>query len=263
MHMEKDLINIIWLSEKRRKLMQLLKDGPKDIDEIKSTFNVSSRLIVPQIKQLEKEKIIIENNGMFQLSNIGELLIDKMLEIIDINILLDKDRDYWEKQKLDSLPPKMYERIGDLKNNFLYEYDITNVFEIPPPFYPHLLKTKHYFMLLPYFHPNVIRETLNVTKNGTKTTLIAIQEVFERIKVEFREDLTKLINSPNLEIRILDEEVESPAIFITDDLMLIGFITEEGVWDDRELISLDEKALNWAKELFTHYKHMSTPLKEI
>jgi predicted transcriptional regulator len=151
-----------------------LKDGPRDIDDIKSTFNISSRLIVPQIKQLEKEKIIIENNGVFQLSNIGELLIDKMLEIMDINILLDKDRGYWEKINLSSLPPQLYERIGDLKNNYLYEYDITNVLEISPPFYPHLVKTTRYFMLLPYFHPNVIRETLNITKNGTETTLIAI-----------------------------------------------------------------------------------------
>ncbi len=261
--MEKGLINTIWLSEKRRKLMQLLKDGPKDIDEIKSAFNVSSRLIVPQIKQLEKQKIIIENNGIFQLSNIGELLINKMLKIIDINILLDKDKDYWENRMLNSLPPHMYERIGDLENNYLYEYNINNVLEIPPPFYPHLVKTRHYYMLLPYFHPNVIRETLNITKNGTKTILIATPKVVKRIKKEFREDLTKLIYSPNLEIRILDEKTKPPALFITDDLILIGFATEEGVWDDRELISQDEKALNWTQELFIYYKDMSTLLTEI
>lgn len=240
-----------------------MKDDPKDIDEIKSTFNVSSRLIVPQIKQLEKQKIIIENNGIFQLSNIGELLIDKMLKIININILLDKDKDYWEKRTLNSLPPQMYERLGDLKNNSLYEYDVTNVFEIPPPFYAHLVKTNNYFTLLPYFFSNVIEETLNITKNGTKTILIATPEVFERIKREFLEDLTKLINSPNLEIRILDEETNPPALFITDDMILLGFAPEEGVCDDRELISQDEKALNWAQELFMYYKHMSIPLTEI
>ncbi len=261
--MKNDLLNTIWLSEKRRKLIHLLKDGPRDIDEIKSTFNVSSRLIVPQIKQLEKQKIIIENDGVFQLSNIGELLIDKMLKIIDINILLEKDKDYWEKRTLNSLPPQMYEKIGDLKNNYLYEYNINNVLEIPPPFYPHLVKTNHYFMLLPYFHPNVIRETLNITKNGTKTILLTTPKVVRRIKKEFREDLTKLINSPNLEIRILDEKTKPPALFITDDLILIGFATEEGVWDDRELISQDEKALNWTQELFIYYKHMSTPLSGI
>ncbi|HII80563.1 MAG TPA: DUF1724 domain-containing protein [Methanosarcina sp.] len=80
---------------------------------------------------------------------------------------------------------------------------------------------------------------------------------------EFREDLTKLINSPNLKIRILDEKIKPPAIFITDDLMLIGFTTEEGLWDDRELISQDEKALNWAQELFVCYRNMSMPLTEI
>lgn len=45
--------------------------------------------------------------------------------------------------------------------------------------------------------------------------------------------------------------------------MLIGFTTEEGLWDDRELISQDEKALNWAQELFVCYRNMSMPLTEI
>lgn len=52
--MQKSLLDTIWLSEKRKHIIQYLKEAPRDIEELKILFDVSSRSIVPEIKKLEK-----------------------------------------------------------------------------------------------------------------------------------------------------------------------------------------------------------------
>jgi predicted transcriptional regulator len=44
------LSDTVWLSEKRLNLLLLLMEGPRDIDQIKTSLNVTSRGMMPQIK---------------------------------------------------------------------------------------------------------------------------------------------------------------------------------------------------------------------
>ena len=68
--MESSLLDVLFLSEKRKNLLLLLLDGPKTIEEIKSTLDVRSSPIMTQIKILMKQDFNVENNSCisFQVS---------------------------------------------------------------------------------------------------------------------------------------------------------------------------------------------------
>ena len=75
--MESSLLDVLFLSEKRKNLLLLLLDGPKNIEEIKNILDVRSSPIMTQIKILMKQDLIVENNRLYKLSSIGEILVPK------------------------------------------------------------------------------------------------------------------------------------------------------------------------------------------
>ncbi|MDD4248513.1 MAG: ArsR family transcriptional regulator, partial [Methanosarcina sp.] len=59
--MESSLLDVLFLSEKRKNLLLLLLDGPRTIEEIKNTLDVRSSPIMTQIKIMMKQDLIVEN----------------------------------------------------------------------------------------------------------------------------------------------------------------------------------------------------------
>jgi predicted transcriptional regulator len=54
--MSSSLCDTIWLSEKRKNLLLLLMEGPRDIEQIKTSLNVTAKAMMPQIKILKKQE---------------------------------------------------------------------------------------------------------------------------------------------------------------------------------------------------------------
>ena len=104
--MESSLLDVLFLSEKRKNLLLLLLDGPKNIEEIKNTLDVRSSPIMTQIKILMKQDLVVENNRLYKLSSIGEILVPKMKTILETFNVFDKNHDYWINQDMTSIPPE-------------------------------------------------------------------------------------------------------------------------------------------------------------
>ncbi len=64
--MESSLLDVLFLSEKRKNLLLLLLDGPKNIEEIKNTLDVRSSPIMTQIKILMKQDLVVESRQALQ-----------------------------------------------------------------------------------------------------------------------------------------------------------------------------------------------------
>jgi len=60
--MDKDLIDLLFLSQKRRDLLLLLKNGGRTIEEIVSILHVTPTGMLPQIKKLKEEHLILQEN---------------------------------------------------------------------------------------------------------------------------------------------------------------------------------------------------------
>ena len=60
--MNSSLLDLILFSEKRKDFLLLLKEGPKSIEEILEKLQVSRTALLPQIKKLKEENLVIHEN---------------------------------------------------------------------------------------------------------------------------------------------------------------------------------------------------------
>jgi len=225
--MKISLIDLAFLSEKRKDLLLLLEEGPKTGDEIKTALNVNSTSIMPQIKKLKEGHLIVQDdNNEYRLSDMGEIVVEKMEPLLDTVRVFEENYDYWINHDFTAIPEHLLNRINELGNYFMLEADLNRLFEVPEDFKKNLLASKHIKMFLSYFNPLHIEIYSELVRKEAEMCLIMTEVVTERF------------------------------------CSLVLF-DKKGKFDHQRLISFDESALKWCEELFLYYKDMSRRLEKI
>ena len=86
-------------------------------------------------------------------------------------------------------------------------------------------------------------------------TIIVTPKVYERLVEEDEKRLQKIIQRENVTFLKLEETgMIVPSMTITDVFVYIYFFNNDGVYDNKIIVSLDDITRSWAKDLYKHYK---------
>ena len=66
--MKLELINLLLFSDKRKNFLLLLAEGPKSIDEVLDLLQIPRVSLLPQIKKLKEEELIVQEGNICRLS---------------------------------------------------------------------------------------------------------------------------------------------------------------------------------------------------
>jgi predicted transcriptional regulator len=261
--MKISLIDLAFLSEKRKDLLLLLEEGPKTGDEIKTALNVNSTSIMPQIKKLKEGRLIVQDEkNTYRLSDMGEIVVEKMEPLLDTVRVFEENYDYWINHDFTAIPERLLNRIDELGNYFMLEADLNRLFEVPEDFKKNLLESKHIKMFLSYFNPLHIEIYAEIVRKEAEMCLILTKPVFDRMKKDYFEDLKMLVESKNTEVYICEKNVTLKDV-VTERFCSLVLFDKKGKFDHQRLMSFDESALKWCEELFLYYKAMSRRLEKI
>lgn len=261
--MKISLIDLAFLSEKRKDVLLLLEEGPKTGDEIKTALNVNSTSIMPQIKKLKEGRLIVQDDkNTYKLSEMGEIVVEKMEPLLDTVRVFEENYDYWTNHDFTAIPEYLLNRIDELGNYFMLEADLNRLFEVPEDFKNNLLESKHVKMFLSYFNPLHVEIYSELARKGAEMCLILTEPVFDRMKKDYYENLKSLMESKNIEIYICDKNVTLKDV-VTERFCSLVLFDKKGKFDHQRLMSFDESALKWCEELFLYYKEMSTRLEKL
>ncbi|WP_292376519.1 helix-turn-helix transcriptional regulator [Methanosarcina sp. UBA411] len=261
--MKISLIDLAFLSEKRKDVLLLLEEGPKTGDEIKTALNVNSTSIMPQIKKLKEGRLIVQDDrNTYRLSGMGEIVVEKMGPLLNTVRVFEENYDYWINHDFTAIPESLLNRIDELGNYFMLEPDLNRLFEIPEDFRSNLLESRRIKMFLSYFNPLHVEMYLELAKKGAEICLILTEPVFERMKADYYEDLKFLVESKNVEIYICDKNVTLKDV-VTERFCSLVLFDKKGKFDHQRLMSFDESALKWCEELFLYYKDQSIQLEKL
>ncbi len=261
--MKISLIDLAFLSEKRKDVLLLLEEGPKTGDEIKTALNVNSTSIMPQIKKLKEGRLIVQDDrNTYRLSGMGEIVVEKMEPLLNTVRVFEENYDYWINHDFTAIPESLLNRIDELGNYFMLEPDLNRLFEIPEDFRSNLLESRRIKMFLSYFNPLHVEMYLELAKKGADICLILTEPVFERMKADYYEDLKFLVESKNVEIYICDKNVTLKDV-VTERFCSLVLFDKKGKFDHQRLMSFDESALKWCEELFLYYKDRSIQLEKL
>ncbi len=89
--MRSNLITILLSSEKRTDLLLLLKEKPRTVEEINNELDTNSVAILPQLKKLKENGLVIQEEKIYELSLLGKIIVRKMESLVKALRQLEND----------------------------------------------------------------------------------------------------------------------------------------------------------------------------
>ena len=80
--MRSSLITILLSSEKRTDLLLLLKKKPQTIEEINDELDTNSVAILPHLKKLKENGLVVQEDRVYDLSLLGKIIVRKMESLV-------------------------------------------------------------------------------------------------------------------------------------------------------------------------------------
>ena len=246
------LIDLIFFSEKRKNLLVQLADGPMDIDEIKETLNIKACALMPQIKKLKDMDIIVQKGNIYELSDIGEVIVEKMLPLTSLLDVFDGNKDYWSKHDRAPIPKHLIKKMDMLGKCILEEPDLDHLFEFPKHLCDRLHSSKTVKSFYSYFCPDCPPIQAGCAKNGAEVHLILDEKVYNRLKNDFEGEYNVLLEN-KVSLYIYSGKIRPSSFMVADTFMMLKLFGKDGEFDHRKIMSFTPSALEWGNELAQYY----------
>lgn len=257
--MKLQLVSLLLFSDKRKDLLISLSEGPKTIDEALELLQIPRISLLPQIKKLRDEGLIVQKGDMCSLSAIGEILTKKMLPLVNASALLEENEYYWSQRNLNSIPFHLLKRIGELKSCQLIETGNNQEYECFPMSLSCFKESRELMFLCSYSQPYMPYFSQKCTKKGVNLKLIFGRNLFEKFVRYCKSEVEKIISQENITVFLRTGEAsETPAFFaLSEHSFFLGLFNKNGVFEGQYLFSSESKALKWGRELFEYYVESS------
>lgn len=260
--MKQSLINLILFSDRRKDILLLLKEKPRDVNAIKELLKADASLIQPHIKKMKDSGLIAEKNKIYRLSEIGEIIVENMQPLLNMTELFGENTEYWLNHDLSSIPEFLLERIDELGHCELLEPDIEHLVETPKTLLNSMLSSKEILTFTTYFHPQAPFIYAELAEKGAEITLCMTRNVTERLFSSHRREAEKISGARNSRLFILRKPATIPSLVVTDRLVVLKLFENDGKLRDQLVLCFGERAQCWGKELFRYCMEAAEPLDE-
>ncbi len=251
--MQPELIDVVFRSQKRRDLLLLLGEKPRTMEEIKILLDVSPTAILPQIKRLTDSDLVIQKNGSYELTDMGDRVFIKVQSLVNVLILLEKDN-FWIEHDLNGIPQYLLERIGDLKACNLVKRDPSQIFEPDTKLLDFFSSSSYLMVFSSFYRPEFLPLYSKLGRLDSEVTLIFTESVLEKILHNYERKIRKFASMENTELFVCNDGVKLAELFVSDRGMMISLFDRNGRFYHDYMYCSEPQAMNWARELFEFYK---------
>ncbi|TGC07496.1 helix-turn-helix transcriptional regulator [Methanolobus halotolerans] len=260
---KKTLLDVIFASDKRKNVLLILKNSPKEMEALLKSLKTTRQALLPQMRILEDHHLITRLSDVYKLTTIGELIADEMIPLLYTVNVLDHDIDFWGERDLEFIPPELLDRIHELGEYEINEPSISNIHELNKEFTETSATSSKMCAVTTIFHPNFMDLFALWTQNRTEITMVISEELFQKLKEDYLREFQELLDDNYIRFYLYDKPFNFVYFALNDECILMTMLTKEGWYDNKELISLSSTALEWGRSLFAHYLKDSRPITEI
>ncbi|QLC48820.1 winged helix-turn-helix domain-containing protein [Methanolobus zinderi] len=261
--MKKSLIEVIFMSEKRKKVLLLLQDGPMRMDALLDALNTNRQGLLPQIKILEDHHLITKEGDLCSLTTIGEQVVKRMSSLLGIAEVLDNDIDYWGSRELAFIPPALLERLYELEPCTIIEPDMSDLYEMNRKFSEKVRISESMNMVTTFLYPDFFDLFSDYMKHGVKISLIVSTELADKIMTDYRNEFRELMKKGRLNMFVSDLDIPFLSIAQNDHCIFLRLLKKELAFDSKQVMCCSQHARRWGKDFFNYYLENSRPFTEI
>ena len=254
------LLNFITISDKRKTILFLLKNGPKTFEELKDSLSTTAPALTPQLKKMINKGIIYKDRDIYTLTEKGEIIAMAFYKFARLLAVLEYDRKFWDEHMLSGIPLSFCLRLDELGNYRIIRSTPEDISRPHREFIRNLFKSKWIKGVSPIFYPDYPSIFVELCKKSD-VSLVITEKIFKLLKKEFINELKEFIKYS--ELFVCNEDIKV-AFAVTDVFLSLGLFLKSGEYDAlQDLISFDSSAIQWGKELFDYYKHKSKKIIKV
>ncbi len=262
--MNSPLLELIFLSKKRKDLLLFLKEGPKNIEEIKEYLDASAVAVLPQLKKLKDDSLVFKTEDSYVLSPLGIAVAGRMQAMVSLLNVFGNHYGFWASHTVECIPASLRGRIGDLENCIFSEPpDWTRLFEPHREFVEKLTVSRRISGICSIFHPFYPPLFLSFAKKGADVSILVTSPVYERIKEEYRTDLREFLNLENACLYVCNKKIEFSHV-VTESYLSLTLPFSNGTYDHaQDVMCFTPIALQWGEDLFAYYRDRSEKITRV
>lgn len=259
------LISFLVSSEKREKLLLLLRNSPKTLQQIRDSLNVTSAGIIPEIRKMEEKNLIYKNNREYNLTEIGEIVSESLGKFEQTLNVLGRNSKFWNEHNISAIPIEFRMKLYELGDYEIIKSAPNEIFNPQKEYKKELLNAKYLKALSSVFHPDYPEYVIGLADRGVPVSLIITKELLEDIKEKYGEELKRGLSYENTNIMICDDFIKI-SFSVTDLFLSIKLFLKDNNYDFyQNILCYNRSALIWGDELFNYYARLSkrVTLKDI
>ncbi|MCQ6963542.1 helix-turn-helix transcriptional regulator [Methanolobus chelungpuianus] len=260
--MKKQILDIVFASEKRKGTLLLLRERPREMAFLLSSLDTPRTALLPQIRVLEEHHLVSHEKDTYELTPIGNLIVDGMTPVLDTVNILDTDIDYWGTHRLDFIPAGLLRRINEIRSCAIVEPCVTELFELNRKYINDAYRSMSLHTVTTLLHPQFKDIYLDLVEHGVDIQLILSYGLFRKTRAENHADLKQLITNDKIRVFVYNKPMKLISFSSNDNSLLLRLLTVSGEYDGKQLILEGPNAVNWGKELFDHYLKGSIQVTE-
>ncbi|TQD25868.1 winged helix-turn-helix domain-containing protein [Methanolobus vulcani] len=254
---KKQLIDVIFASEKRKNVLLTLKDGQKEMKILLEKLDTNRPALLLQIRILEDHALVYQSGDAYGLTTIGKIVVDKMLPFLDTIEVLNKHSDYLTMHNTESIPDHLFRRINELRNSQIIEPNLVNTYETNKQFLEKAVVSSSLRVISTFIHPTFRELIVNHIDTNTDITIIVTRDLFDKLKSELTDELTdefkNALHNKKINIYIYKKELKLFSLSICDECFVLRLPFSNNEFSSKHLYGCHPEAYRWSMDLFDHF----------
>jgi predicted transcriptional regulator len=261
--MEKALLDVIYISERRMNVLLMLQDGPREMESILESLYTTRTALLPQIKILKQHHLIYQSGDAYGLTNTGKLIANKMTPFLNTIEILEKNSNYLATHKLDCIPEHLLVRIHEINGCEIIEPSIVNTHEINAECLKEALVSKAVYSIFTFMHPlfpSILREFV---RRGVDLYIILTSDLIQKLKSECFEVFEDSLSCENVRIYMYQNNIKISSLAVADNGFLLRLPFNNNEYSNKQLLCCNSKGRQWGKDFYDYYLKDSIQITEI
>ncbi len=261
--MKKPLLDVLFMSEKRKTVLLLLENGEKKMDELLDHLKTSRQSLLPQMKILEEHHMVTHYDDIYELTTIGKLIVHCMAPLLDQIEVIDNNLDYWGSRELDFIPTHLLEKIGHLDECEIINPPLHELYSMHKSLNPKYEVSPIVYVVTNILYPDFESIVAEILENNVDLQYIVSQELFSKIKTKYQKEFTAFLANRSFNMYVCNRDMKF--LYFTFDSVhsLLTVLNNKGEFDHKFMLCEGQYAIDWVKELFEYYLEDSTQITEI
>lgn len=261
--MKDALLDVLFASEKRKRVLLLLRDGPQGMEFILSSLNTSRPALLPQMKILKERNLLYQSDDTYGLTSVGKLIADEMKPFLDTIETLDENSHYLTTHKIYGIPEPFLKRIPEIKDFIVFGPSHINSHELNMNHFEEAMKSKAVYFISTFMHPESPSILEQLVKNGICVSLILTEEFAQKIVTEHCDVCKYYLACDNVKIYTYKKEITISSLTVVDTGFQLRLLYIDGEFSNKQILCYSPEARKWGKDLFDYYLKNAEMITEI